>query len=58
MPSLAEVAKIKAEIAKLESALKSCTDSQIREVIDSRLEERRHKLAQYQSLLRQQPKSR
>ncbi|MHB8215743.1 MAG: hypothetical protein ACYDDS_06645 [Candidatus Sulfotelmatobacter sp.] len=49
MPTLAEIAKIKAEIAALESALKTCTDTNIREVIEFRLEERKIKLAQLQS---------
>jgi hypothetical protein len=49
MPSLAEIARVKAEIAKLESDLKSCTDSTIREVIDIRIEELRQRLAQLQS---------
>jgi hypothetical protein len=49
MPSLAEIARIKAEIAKLESDLTSSTDSTIREVIEIRMEELRRKLAQLQS---------
>ena len=50
MPSLAEIARIKAEIAKLEFDLDSCTDSTIREVIEIRIEELRRKLAQLRSL--------
>lgn len=49
MPSLEEAAKIKAEIAKLESALKSCTDTSIRELVEIRLEERKIKMAQLHS---------
>jgi hypothetical protein len=44
--SLEEITKIKAEIERLASALKYCTDTTIREVIRVRLEELRLKLAQ------------
>ena len=45
-----EIAKIKAEIKELESALGGCTDSRIREVIEIRIEERKAKLAQLRKL--------
>lgn len=48
-PEMAEIASIKAEIENLRSALDTCTDSRIREVIEFRIEERRLKLAQYES---------
>jgi len=43
---------IEAEIAKLRSDLKDCTDTQIQEVIQTRIKELRRKLAQLQSLRR------
>jgi hypothetical protein len=43
---LAEAAKIKGEIEKLESARKDCFDTRIQEVIEFRIEERRLKLRQ------------
>jgi hypothetical protein len=46
MPLLAEIAAIKEHIRKLESALKDCTDTRIREVIEIRLEEQMWKLRQ------------
>jgi hypothetical protein len=49
MPSLSDIARIKAEIAKLEADHKASTDSQIQEVIQRRIEELRRKLAQLQS---------
>ena len=49
MPTLAEIARIKAEIAKLKSDLKDCTDTQIQEVIQTRIKELRRKLEQLQS---------
>jgi hypothetical protein len=47
---LAEAAKIRAEIEKLESARKDCFDTRILEVIEFRIEERKLKLRQIQSL--------
>jgi predicted negative regulator of RcsB-dependent stress response len=41
-----EISRIKSEIEKLEFALKDCTDSNIREVIEIRLDERRLRLRQ------------
>lgn len=49
MPAPAEIGRIKAEIANLESALKDSTDSLIQKVIQTRIEELRRKLAQLQS---------
>jgi hypothetical protein len=49
MPPLAEIARIKAEIAKLESALKDCTDSQIQKMIEILIDRWQGKLAQLQS---------
>ena len=49
MPSLAEIARIKAEIAKLESARKDYTDSVIRDAIENRIDELRRELPQLQS---------
>jgi polyhydroxyalkanoate synthesis regulator phasin len=49
MSSLAEIARIKAEIAKLESARKVYTDSVIHNAIESRIDELRRELAQLQS---------
>jgi hypothetical protein len=49
MPSLAEIAKIKAEIAKLESELQSCTDTKIQELVEIRIAELKEKLARLQS---------
>jgi len=49
MPSLAEIARIKAEIAKLKSSIKDYTDTIIREAIENRINELRRKLAQLQS---------
>lgn len=49
MPSLAEIVRIEAEIAKLRSDLEDCTDTQIQEVIQTRIKELRRKLAQLQS---------
>lgn len=46
---MAEAAKIRAEIAKLESARKSCLDTRILEVIEFRIEERRLRLREIQS---------
>ena len=51
MLSLAE--KLKAEIAKLESALKESTDSQIQEVIQSRIQELKRELAKLRYLKRE-----
>jgi hypothetical protein len=47
---LAQAAKIRAEIEKLESARKDCFDTCIREVIDFRIEERKLKLRQIESV--------
>jgi len=52
MPSLAEIARIKAEIAKLKSDLKVCTDSQIRKLIEMMIDEWKRKLARLQSSAR------
>jgi hypothetical protein len=49
MPSPAEIAKIKVEIAKLESALDDSTDTRIQEIIQTRIKELRRALAQLQS---------
>jgi len=49
MLSLVEVTRIKAEIAKLETARKDYTDSVIRDAIESRIDELRRELAQLQS---------
>jgi hypothetical protein len=49
MPTLAEIERIEAEIAKLRSDLEDCTDTQIQEVIQTRIKELRRKLAQFQS---------
>jgi len=43
-----EIAKITNELKKLESALNTCTDSRIREVIEIRIEERTLRLRQLQ----------
>jgi hypothetical protein len=43
--SPAEIAEVKAEIEKLESAMDSCTDGRIREMIDARIRELEKKLA-------------
>jgi hypothetical protein len=48
MPSPAEIARIKVEIAKLESALVNSTDTHIQEIIQNRIKELRRKLAQLQ----------
>ena len=45
MISSAEIAEVKAEIEKLESALDSCTDGRIREMIEARIRELEKKLA-------------
>jgi hypothetical protein len=47
---MAEAAKIRAEIEKLESARKNCIDTRIQEVIEFRIEERKLKLRQIQSI--------
>jgi hypothetical protein len=47
MSSLADIARIKAEIAKLESALKESTDSRIQEVIQRRIQELKRELKRY-----------
>src|ERR1700686_156041 len=49
MPTLAEIARIKAEIAKLKSDLKVCTDSQIRKLIEMMIDEWKRKLARLRS---------
>jgi hypothetical protein len=48
MPSPSET-RIKAEIAKLKSDLKVCTDSQIRKLIETMIDEWKRKLAQLRS---------
>jgi hypothetical protein len=53
MSSLAEIARIKVEIAKLESALKESTDSQIQDVIQSRIQELKGELAKRRYLERE-----
>jgi len=49
MPSLAGIAKIKSEIARLESAMTDSTDSQLQNVIETRIKELKRELAQTQS---------
>jgi hypothetical protein len=49
MPLPSDIARIKAEIAKLEADHKASTDSQIQEVIQRRIEELRRKLAKLHS---------
>jgi hypothetical protein len=46
IPPLDEIAKIKTEIQLLESALKNCADTTIRELVEDWLKERRAKLAE------------
>ena len=48
MPSPKERAKIKAEIEKFEKALRDCTDSGIRKVIEDWIEDARERLASAQ----------
>jgi predicted negative regulator of RcsB-dependent stress response len=49
MPSPAEIARIKVEIAKLKSALDDSTDTHIQEIIRLRINELRRALAQLQA---------
>jgi hypothetical protein len=49
MPLLAEIAALRAHIDYLEFALKDCTDTRIREVIEFRLHEQRLMLQQLES---------
>jgi predicted negative regulator of RcsB-dependent stress response len=48
MSSLAEIAKIKAEIEQLKAALEHVTDSRIREIIEARLAELRAMLRNFE----------
>jgi hypothetical protein len=45
MLSPGDIAKIKAEIGRMESALDPCPDSRIREMISARIDELKQKLA-------------
>jgi hypothetical protein len=49
MPSLAGMEKLKTEIERLESALMDSTDSQLQNVIQTRIKELKRELAQLQS---------
>jgi hypothetical protein len=49
MSLLADIAKVKVQITKLESSLQNCTDTRIREVVEIRLEALRQNLRQLES---------
>jgi hypothetical protein len=47
MPSPKEIAKIRAEIVRLEKAREQCADSGIRKLIEAWIEEKKQKLRQH-----------